>query len=155
MATRAASEIVTDFASRYTVRISVISLRRNKARWAGAEATLSAIQKYGADIDCRVHEGVDGHAYKNLLLNDNDDCDYDPREQEGVIEAVEKAVGARVFRGWPICEEEDVVRAAGEERDKIKGNAWIYVRNCTPVCYTEPPQIYHRPTTQTVRDGVV
>jgi len=78
-----------------------------------------------AELDFAMVDGVDGMTFKAWLVEMEQLDDGTPAPT--TVAAVESAMGCRLYRGWPVCETEDVLRvlAAGERaRDgRCQGNS--------------------------------
>lgn len=94
-------------------RARAVSLRRCADRWSECEAHMRATLP--AWLDFAMHEGVDGKLYADLIDAEataaaaSRDEAFDPPKEDQVA-AVEAAMGCRLYRGWPVCETEDVQR---------------------------------------------
>ena len=113
------------FLATHTCAVRFISLRRNAGRWAAAAAHAATLDggsmesdtNAGGKVDVQMFEGTDAHAHKALLAS-------------GGLDAVEKELRCRVYRGWPICDEDDVRRiladagqATGDDGDGAASEA--------------------------------
>eukprot|EP00933_Yihiella_yeosuensis_P052346 TRINITY_DN50378_c0_g1_i1.p1 TRINITY_DN50378_c0_g1~~TRINITY_DN50378_c0_g1_i1.p1 ORF type:complete len:383 (+),score=56.69 TRINITY_DN50378_c0_g1_i1:70-1149(+) len=101
------------FLSEHKVRARAISLKRCASRWASCESHMRSVLPPALDFE--MAEGIDGSLYKGLLPahpEDDDDGEVSQVEvEEHHIQALEEAMGCRLYRGWPVCETEDVLRA--------------------------------------------
>lgn len=74
-------------------------------------------------VDFAMVEGYDGSQHKHLLAGGQGDTGQEvpPEELEACVQAVEAAMGCRFYRGWPICETTDVLRALVEGGEGLEG----------------------------------
>eukprot|EP00439_Symbiodinium_sp_Y106_P024216 s2911_g2.t4 len=80
---------------------------RRAERFAEAERAITRALPRGVELE--MFPGVYGHAFRHLLPD---------------VDVLEEALSCRIFRGWPICEVEDVVRMRPDLASLPDWKAW-------------------------------
>ena len=98
------------------LRVSAISLPRRADRWAACESHLRAVLP--PDLPFDMFAGTDARALASGA------------QHASVVDALEAAAECKIYRGWPITEEDDVRRAFSRLSSLPDGMAWVSYEKC-------------------------